>query len=377
MSTLRVLYVARAPFLSGAERALLSMLRHLDGASVEPMLMLGRESAVADAARDLHIPVVICALPKRSATGYFAWRRSLRTLGRTVEQFQPHLLHANDLPSCQALSVIGARHGLPRVIHLRWGVAARDAAWWSRKGAERVLCISAWVRGQLGDVRGTALSGAKVELLPDAVDWAGDASAGAPTAGYTGPAVRVGFAGQLIEPKGLDILIEALALLPSPNRPALLIAGRDTQHGGAYERELRRLADRLGVAGNIQWLGFLDDVSTLYAQVTAMACPSRQEPLGLVPLEAARFAVPAMASRLGGFLETIDDGVSGWLVDPTPHAWGAAMAQLTGADRAAIARVGLAAFERTKANYSPRAYQQRLMAIYQDLAGASGGRQSL
>jgi glycosyltransferase involved in cell wall biosynthesis len=365
---LRVLYVARAPFLSGAERALLSTLRHLDRTRIAPLLVLGYESAVGDAARDLNVPVLVCALPKRSAGSLLAWRRSLRALRRAVDQFHPDVLHANDLPSCQAMCVVGARRRVPRVVHLRWGVTAHDAAWWARGGAQRLLCISAWVREQLGELRDTPLAGAQVELLPDAVDWPADPACAVPTPVASDATIRVGFAGQLIETKGLDLLLEALALLPAADRPTLLIAGQDTQRGGAYERELRDLAERRGVAGSVQWLGFLDDVNDLYQQVTAMACPSRQEPLGLVPLEAARFGVPTLACRVGGFLETIEDGATGWLVEPSAPAWAAALAQLVATDPATRARIGLAAYARTKAQHAPRVYQERLLAIYEELA---------
>jgi glycosyltransferase involved in cell wall biosynthesis len=385
--------VARAPFVSGAERALLTLLRHLDRARVAPAVVLGCDPAapgLAQALGDLDIPVYPAPLPKRGLDTFLAWRRSLRILGKAVEEFRPHVLHANDVPSCQAMCVIGSRRRLPRVVHVRWAIAARDAAWWARGGAESLLCISAWIKTQLGDVSATPLARARVEVFPDAVDWpAGDSAGYAIVPGpgdqhdpgvsrtqpracglalHPSPEFRLGFAGQIIEQKGLDLLIDALALLPADKRPTLLIAGQDTQRAGAYERELRGRAEQRGVAGHIQWLGFLENVDDLYRQVTALACPSRQEPLGLVPLEAARFAVPSFASRVGGFLETIEDGVTGWLVEPKAEAWAEALARVGALDRGVVARAGRAAEQRTRTLYAPLNYQKRLVAIYADLA---------
>ena len=398
--------MARAPFVSGAERALLTLLRHLDRARVAPAVVLGCDPAapgLAHAVGDLDIPVYPAALPRRGLDTFLAWRRSRRILGKAVEEFKPHVLHANDVPSCQAMCVIGSRLRLPRVVHVRWAITARDAAWWARGGTECLLCISAWIKTQLGDASATPLAGARVELLPDAVDWpardsAGDGIVPGPgdrhdpgvsrtpfgsepqgrrqprTCGlalHPSPEFRLGFAGQIIEQKGLDLLIDTLALLPADKRPTLLIAGQDTQRAGAYERELRDRASRRGVAGNIQWLGYLENVDDLYRQVTALACPSRQEPLGLVPLEAARFAIPSFASRVGGFLETIEDGVTGWLVEPSAAAWAEALARVGALDRAALARAGRAAEQRTRTLYAPLNYQKRLVAIYEDLARAN------
>ncbi len=56
---IRVLYIARAPFVSGAERALMSMLRHLDRARVEPHLALGCETELVQLARAIDVPVTL------------------------------------------------------------------------------------------------------------------------------------------------------------------------------------------------------------------------------------------------------------------------------------------------------------------------------
>jgi L-malate glycosyltransferase len=363
---IRVLYVARAPFISGAERALLSQLCHLDRARVEPLLVLGRESSLIDAAGKLGVPVRVMSMPKRSAGTLPGWWWSLHRLARIAREFRADLLHANDVPSCQALSVVGAKLHVPRVIHVRWGITATDAGWWARTGAERVLCISQWVKGQLGDTAGTPLRGATVEVLPDAVDWPAEENHnGTPAPTSDAGESAIGFAGQLIPSKGLELVIRALAQLPVDGRPKLLVAGRDTQRNGAYQRELEALAVRLGVAGCIRWLGFLHDVRDLYLQVSAVVCPSLEEPLGLVPLEAAQFHRPAIANRIGGLAETIIDGQTGWLVEPTPEAWALALKQLS--DRAAVARLGRDAHERTRLLYAPAVYQDKLLAIYRSL----------
>ena len=370
----RVLYVARAPFISGAERALMSMLRHLDRERVEPALVLGYETELIDAARSMDMPVQVVSMPRRSGAGWLSWWRSVRRLGAIIAGFRPDLVHANDVPSCQALSVAAGRRGVARAIHVRWGIGAKDAGWFARGGAECVICISGWVRDQLGPIDGTPLMGAGIEVLHDAVDW--------PALDVSGPdrivppTPTLGFAGQLIEAKGLDLLIEALARMPEARRPRLVVAGRDSQSGGAYEGSLRDLAARRGVSDLIEWSGFLDDVSELYRRVTAVVCPSRVEPLGLVPLEAARFGVPAFANRVGGLVETIEDGRTGWLIGPGDdpgapgapggdsggEAWAAALADVF--DQEKVNRLGRAAREATRLRFSPAVYQHRLMEIY-------------
>jgi glycosyltransferase involved in cell wall biosynthesis len=372
---MRVLYVARAPFVSGAERAMMSMLRHLDRTRIEPHLALGHETELVQQARAMDVPVTMLAVPKRSKATMLTWWRSLWRMTKLVKQFRPDVLHANDVPSCQAMSVVGARLGVPRVVHVRWVINAASAGWWARAGAECLVCISKWVRDELGDPRGTPLERSRVEVVADGVDWpAGEAGAQAIDVGAR-PATELtlGFTGQLIESKGLELVIIAMGRLPVEKRPRLLVAGEDTQSGGVYLARLKSLAEQCGVADRIEWLGFLKDVTALHRRVDAMVCPSRIEPLGLVPLEAACFAVPAIANRVGGLAETIEDGVTGMLVEPVVDAWAEALGRV---ERATLRTWGAAARERTKERYSPNVYQARLMSVYENLSLAGAKPQA-
>jgi starch synthase len=69
----------------------------------------------------------------------------------------------------------------------------------------------------------------------------------------------------------------------------------------------------------------------LYAGADAVLAPSRFEPCGLVQLLAQRYGSLPVAHRVGGFVDTIEDGVSGVLFDPLePAALVAATRRATG-----------------------------------------------
>ena len=379
---IRVLYIARAPFISGAERALMSMLRHLDRSRIEPHLALGQESELVQQAKELDIPVTMLAVPKRTPATLLGWWRSLWRLTKLVKEFQPDVMHANDVPSCQAMSVVGRKQGVPRVVHVRWVISAEGAGWWARDGAEVMLCISQWIRGELGSPVGTPLQSAKYEVLHDAIDWPAveessefkvqssklkqkDEQGQNSKLRTLNSELCLGFTGQLIESKGLDMVIAAMGKLPADKQPRLIVAGEDTQTGGVYKEKLQTLAAQCGVSDRIEWLGFVSDVAVVHQRVDAMVCPSRIEPLGLVPLEAARFSVPTIANRTGGLAETIEHGVTGLLTEPGAEAWAATLEQAQ--DRDALKRMGVAAHVRTKQHFSPAVYQDRLMEIYESV----------
>jgi len=367
---IRVLYVARGPFISGAERALVSQLRFLDRDRVQPRLVLGHKTELVRIAGELDIPVDVAPLPKRSPRTLLSWWRCLGKLRTIIADFEPALLHANDVPSCQAVSVLGRKLGIGRVVHVRWDITAEALAWWARGGCDVLLCISDWMRQRVGDVSGTAVADAEAVVLPDAVDWPATDDVARQRQMSERP--TLGFAGQLIESKGLDLVIDALGRLDAGQRPRLRVAGEDTQHGGAYKQQLQQRAEQAGVAEDIEWLGFLDDVTSLHREVWAMVCPSRIEPLGLVPLEAARFGAPTMANRVGGLAETIIDGETGWHVEPTVEAWAAALPRVL--DRHRNTGLGEAARVRTMKRHGPAAYQQALMGIYERIGSERRGR---
>ncbi len=120
---------------------------------------------------------------------------------------------------------------------------------------------------------------------------------------------EIAFVGRITPYKGVAIAIEALALLRSHHdiSAKLVLAGPQEE---AHVRELRLLAERLGVTGAVQWRGALApaEIAGLLAETSAMIVPSIwDEPLGLVAIEGALARVPLIASDVGGIGEAMHD----------------------------------------------------------------------
>lgn len=112
--------------------------------------------------------------------------------------------------------------------------------------------------------------------------------------------------GRLHPAKGFDVLIKALKALP---RAHLLIAGEGPSH-----RALAELADELGIAGRVRFLGWRDDVEALMRTADVFAMPSRSEGLGSVIVEAWASGIPIVAAASEGPGELIEDRANGLLV---------------------------------------------------------------
>jgi N-acetyl-alpha-D-glucosaminyl L-malate synthase BshA len=81
--------------------------------------------------------------------------------------------------------------------------------------------------------------------------------------------------------------------------------------------EATRLAQTLGVAADVEFLGEQEEILPLLSASDVFLLPSAQESFGLAALEAMACEVPVVASRVGGLPEVIDHGVSGFLHAPT------------------------------------------------------------
>ncbi len=115
--------------------------------------------------------------------------------------------------------------------------------------------------------------------------------------------------------KGQDVLIKAFAKIASdyPDVDLVLVGATDSalpilKDLCVYER----IVERVRFCADIPH----DQVANFFKQATIFALPSRQEPFGIVILEAGAFALPVVATRVGGIPEILTDGYTGRLVSP-------------------------------------------------------------
>lgn len=111
---------------------------------------------------------------------------------------------------------------------------------------------------------------------------------------------------RLHEAKGIDVLLRALARLPDAYA---WIAG-----SGPLEDELKALADELGVAARVRWLGWRDDAGALYRAADVCVFPSRFEPLGNTVIQGWAHGAPVVAASARGPSDLIVEGEDGLLV---------------------------------------------------------------
>lgn len=187
--------------------------------------------------------------------------------------------------------------------------------------ADAVTTVSAYTGRRLG----SAFGAAPLEPVPPGVDtemFRPDAGARVEVRRRHGlgtcPVVLC--VSRLVSRKGQDALIRALPSIRArvPGTRLLLVGG------GPRRRHLQRLADRVGVAGEVVFTGSVprDELPGHYAtgDVFAMPCRTRGggldvEGLGMVFLEAAAAGLPVVAGNSGGAPETVSEEDTGHVVD--------------------------------------------------------------
>jgi glycogen synthase len=123
--------------------------------------------------------------------------------------------------------------------------------------------------------------------------------------------------GRLMPKKGFDVLLHALASMGRELGAAHLVLIGD----GPERDSLRMLGSDLGLNERVEFLGALDHGKAMRAIIGSqiVVIPSRQEPFGLVALEAMAAGKPVVATRVGGLPEVLD-GADALLVEPDDPA---------------------------------------------------------
>lgn len=168
--------------------------------------------------------------------------------------------------------------------------------------------------------------------------------------------------GRLHESKAHDVSLRALALLP---QAYLWIAG-----SGPEEEKLKSLANELGVASRVRFLGWRNDAPALYRSADVCVFPSRFEPLGNVVIQAWAHDLPVIAAQAAGPASLIRDGENGYLIaidDPKALAEKAAALLGDPALRQSFAAAGRACVAR---DFSEAAIVAQWRALFAQYGGA-------
>ena len=118
--------------------------------------------------------------------------------------------------------------------------------------------------------------------------------------------------GRFVYKKGFDVLVDAFSRMKKQCPDARLILVGD----GTERAKCEQLAEKLGILDSIVFLGLVDNkmIPSVMKQGRFFVLPSRNEPFGIVVLEAMALGIPVIATDSGGVTEILDGGKFGCLI---------------------------------------------------------------
>ena len=176
------------------------------------------------------------------------------------------------------------------------------------------------------------------------------------------------FVGRIQPLKGADVAVRSLAELGRKDAVLLIVGGASGTEGETELAHVHSLIEELGVEGQVRFVEPQPHhiLSTYYRAADVVLVPSRSESFGLVALEAAACGIPVVATAVGGLLNIIEDGRTGFLVpDRQPDIFARHIATILD-DPSVAANMSAQAAERAKA-YTWSFAAARLRRAYTDL----------
>ncbi len=362
---MKVLHLDTGRTLRGGQQQLLMLARSLRERQCEQLIVCPEDSALASEAAKTGLEV--WKIPRRTIVSL----RTLALLRRIITRRRFAILHAHD-GRAQTISWL-ASSGLPV-----FRVASRRVAFLPRFRAihrlkythtcHRVIAVSAFIRDLLVE---SGILPEHVEVIPDGVT----VPKALPDASLKAALRRrwrleesdfvIGHAGAFTKEKGQTVLLDAFRmLLPSVQNARLMLAG-----DGSLRESLEAQWFHQPCGNRVQFVGYLDDLSSLMNCLDLFVMPSLDEGLGSSALMAMAHGVPVVASRVGGLPEAVEDGKSGWLVQPGVAA-DLAQAITAATDRNRRLAAGREARERARL-FSNDTMAERTLSLYRSAAKKS------
>ena len=226
------------------------------------------------------------------------------------------------------------------------------------RGAAQVLVLGAQAQRTLAPL--LQVPSERIQVLHNAVP----APQPRPLAASPDAPCHLVFLGYLSARKGVPELLQALASPALQARP-----WRATLAGGGPVEEFRQQATKLGIAGRVDFPGWLEQpaATALCADADVLVLPSHAEGLAMAVLEGLAHGLVVVATPVGAHTEVIEPEISGLLVPPgDADALAKALARVID-DGELRARLRTGAHRRFLEKFDVRSYAERLGRLHASL----------
>jgi glycosyltransferase involved in cell wall biosynthesis len=380
MTERRILYVNNGADIYGASRCLIRLVKALDRTRYIPLVLLPEDGPLRQKLEALGVEVVfhprLSIITRRVIRSwrilifFIEFPASVLFLWRLIRRRKIDLVHTNT--GVMVSPGLAAKlAGIPHLWHIRDWFQEFRRIWKPYSGyilwsSDAVIAISQSVASQFAD-------DSKISVVYDGCSLdefhSDDAQAGQDFRRRFGLGTDfvAGCVGRIkLFQKGQEVLVQAAAVLKARGlRPKILIVGTPYPGNESHLQSLKDLIHKSGLQDSVILTGELDDVKPAYAAMNVLVLPSvAQEGLGDVMMEAMAMRVPVIATNIGGPLEVVQDGITGFLVPPSDPEALADKIELLMNDPKLGERLGQAGPKRVMQRFSIGEMIRKIEALY-------------
>jgi glycosyltransferase involved in cell wall biosynthesis len=174
------------------------------------------------------------------------------------------------------------------------------------------------------------------------------------------------FLSRLDDKKGLDLLLEAFALIHDHHSDLqLVIAGEGIE---SYVSSLRAQANHLGISNRVTWTGFAKGPQkfSLLQGARVFVLPSHSENFGIAAAEALALGVPVVVSDQVGLHPFVAQARAGLVTSLDIHEVAGALTKLI-QDESLRREMGANARRLANSAFSPKGAAQSILSLYEDI----------
>lgn len=370
---MRVAHILKVKAIAGAETHLLTLLEGQRARGIDAQfIMLASPSNPMDsmmaASEARGIPIQ--RLPINSHADVMVYsriRQALQTLKPDVAH--THLQHGDlfGIPAARWSGVpviLSSRHN-DDIRRKRLPVRLLNQALWGM--VDGGIAISEAIRKFSIDVEGALPEKVKTIHygldLTKPLDRAGARSALLGELSLSDETVLIGMVCRLIELKGVQYVIRALAKIADQFPDAHVVIAGD----GPLRDSLTAEARNLGITDRVHFLGWRSDIPRVMTALDTLVVASDREGFGLVILEAMAQQIPVIGTNVSAIPEVIADEETGLLVPPRDaDTLAAALSRLL-TDKPLRHHMGLMGLDRLETHFSAERMVNETIGLYEKL----------
>ena len=326
---IRILYYY--PYLhfdTGSPKAIVNFIESLDRAVFQPVYCAAGDGPLTEALTARGVEIV------HGPAGSVTYRRPLGALAAIRRQagllksWRIDVLHAHHLFWNTDLILAAWTLRIPVILHVHTPetVAFQNL---NRLVARKVLFCSRDVMENCGHLERIAK---KAEVLHNAIDITAMSRGSSIRAklGLDDTDIAIGTVAQVVQQKGIDILIEtARILLRERSDLTFLVAGRTAPGEEEFCGRMRAAAEEPDLRGRVRFLGSRSDIPDFLASLDLFLLPTRADAFPVAVIEAMAAGLPSVVGKVGGVPEMLSSPEIGRLVEPlTAEAFAGAVREI-------------------------------------------------